>query len=293
MSESSRMDEYWRILRGTYSREGLPEWIVEHDRLKASRALVKRLRASAAACNRVPASGRPAVRQRPQPVTVRQGSPRQPAAPVRRFSAPSAAARVAVHDIEHRASGGSPGSLSGYAALYGRPSVNLGGFVETLAPGAFRSTVKRINEGSHDLFLLTEHTQQNILARVSAGNLRVEEDSVGLRFTVELPDTQLGRDVRELVARKVLRGMSFSFAPVRDTWPERGKRIVHDLTAYEISIVSTPAYPQTSVLVSRSVPDSVTWSAAHMQALSARARVGRITSKTPRSVAGVAGIEWR
>jgi len=292
MSASSRMDEYWRILRGTYSREGLPEWLVEHDRLKASRALVERLRASAAACNRPP---RPAVRQRPKPSTVRQGqgSPRQPAAPVRRCSAPSAAARVAVQDIQHRASGGSPGSLSGYAALYGRPSVNLGGFVETLAPGAFRSTVKRINEGTHDLFLLTEHTQQNVLARVSAGNLRIEEDSVGLRFTVELPDTQLARDVRELVARKILRGMSFSFASVRDTWPERGKRIVHDLTAYEISVVSTPAYPQTSVLVSRSVPDSVTWSAAHMQALSARARAGSVASTAPRSVVSVPGLEWR
>lgn len=293
MSESSRMKEYWAILRGTYSREGLPEWIVEHDRLKASRALVRRLRESAAACNRPPASRQPSARQRPRPTTARQGSPRQPAAPVRRCAAPSAAARVAVHDIEWRATGASPGRLSGYAALYGRPSVNLGGFVETLAPGAFASTLRRIREGEHDLFLLTEHTQQNVLARVTAGNLSVEEDSVGLRFSVELPDTQLARDVRELVARKVLRGMSFSFASIRDSWPERGKRVVHDLTAYEISIVASPAYPQTSVLVSRSVPDSVTWSAAHMQALSARARAGRVARTVPRGVVSVPGLEWR
>jgi HK97 family phage prohead protease len=287
MPATRESDQYWRMLRATYAREGLPEWIIEHDELNASRAMVGRLRALAAA------PARPASRRHRPLSTVRQGSPRLPTAPVRRDVAHSAAARVAVSDVALRAVNGSPGALSGYAALYGRPSVNLGGFVETLAPGAFRSTVQRINRGEHDLFLLTEHTQQNVLARVSAGNLRVEEDSVGLRFTVDLPDTQLGRDVRELVARKVLRGMSFSFALIRDTWPERGKRVVHDLTAYEISIVSTPAYPTTSVMVSRSTPDAVTWTAARMQALSGKARAGTVATVAPRNAASVAGIEWR
>ncbi|MFN9368767.1 MAG: HK97 family phage prohead protease [Planctomycetia bacterium] len=118
---------------------------------------------------------------------------------------------------------------------------------------------------------MTEHTQQNILARVTAGNLRVAEDATGLRFTVELPETHLGHDVRELIDRGILRGMSFSFATVRESWPQPGRRTVHDLTAFEISIVSTPAYPATSVMLSRSaVPDDVAWRAVRLKALSAR-----------------------
>jgi HK97 family phage prohead protease len=192
--------------------------------------------------------------------------------------------------VSLRASGTSPGTLSGYAAMYGKPSVNLGGFVETLAPGAFRSTLARIKAGEHDLFLLTEHTQQNILARVSAGNLRLEEDAAGLRFTVELPDTQLGRDVRELVGRGVLRGMSFSFSPIRDSWPQPGSRTLHDLTAYEISIVSSPAYPSTSVMATRGRPDAVGWQVARLKALAARPTRAAIARPAARSTAG---IEWR
>jgi HK97 family phage prohead protease len=211
-------------------------------------------------------------------------------APARRPTPPSAAVRADVRPAEPRAATGSPGVLVGYAAMYGRPSVNLGGFVETLATGAFRSTLARIKAGEHDLFLLTEHTQQNVLARVSAGNLSVEEDSVGLKFTVTLPDTQLGRDVRELVQLGVLRGMSFSFSPIRDSWPEAGKRIVHDLTAFEISIVSSPAYPSTSVVASRSKSDAIAWKVAALRALAAKVTRGKAAKTAARSTGG---IEWR
>jgi len=230
-----------------------------------------------------------AATARPSTTTQRPSSTLQRPARARRFT-PSPAARVAVPALSLRASGTSPGTLAGYAAMYGKPSVNLGGFVETLAPGAFRSTLARIKSGEHDLFLLTEHTQQNILARVSAGNLRLEEDSVGLRFTVELPDTQLGRDVRELVGRGVLRGMSFSFAPIRDSWPQPGSRTVHDLTAYEISIVSSPAYPSTSVIATRGRPDAIGWQVARLKALSARPTRAAIARPAARSTSG---IEWR
>lgn len=298
-------DEALAVYRATIGRhERPPGWLIEHDFRETMARVRSRLAEQAARKAAASRSTRKA----------RQGTPRRPAAPARRMLPPSIpAARgarslaeaaagsnggwhyparraVITPRVEVRAAGGSAGVLSGYAAMYGKPSVNLGGFVETLAPGAFRSTLARIKSGEHDLFLLTEHTQQNILARVSAGNLRVEEDAVGLRFTVELPDTQLGRDVRELVARGILRGMSFSFAPIKDTWPEKGKRVVHDLTAYEISVVSTPAYVQTSVIANRAAPDATSWQVARLRALSARPTRATIARPAARSTTG---IEWR
>jgi uncharacterized protein len=303
--------DYLAFYRGTFGPdEPLPEWLRERDELEAMQATLVRLRQSRERVEQQKAARKPRRRM----VNVRRAPAWRPAAPARRMQPPSiAAARgaslidtrapasdggwhypartaIAVPRVEVRASGSSAGVLSGYAAMYGHPSVNLGGFVETLAPGAFRSTLARIKSREHDLFLLTEHTQQNILARVTAGNLRVEEDAVGLRFTVELPDTQLGRDVRELVGRGILRGMSFSFSPIKDTWPDKGKRVVHDLTAYEISIVSSPAYPATSVMANRAAPDATSWQVARLRALSARPTRATISRPAVRSTTG---IEWR
>lgn len=305
MTRATQREQALAAYRCTIGRdERAPGWLIEHDFHATMRRVRGRLARQAA--------GKAATSRRSRKAC--QGTARRPAAPARRMFPPSIpAARGALHvagfrpstapgwhyaaretvvvpQIEARAAGGSPGILSGYAAMYGKPSVNLGGFVETLAPGAFRSTLRRIKEGQHDLFLLTEHTQQNILARVSAGNLRVEEDAVGLRFTVELPDTQLGRDVRELVGRGILRGMSFSFAPIKDTWPEKGRRVVHDLTAFEISIVSSPAYPSTSVIANRAAPDATSWQVARLRALSAKPTRSAIARPSARSTTG---IEWR
>jgi uncharacterized protein len=161
--------------------------------------------------------------------------------------------------------------------MYNRLSVPLGTFVEVLAPGAFQSTLKQVKAGEHDVLAFTEHDRRNLLGRVSAGNLKLEEDARGLRFSLELPDTQLARDARELVARGILKGMSFSFAVVKEKWDSiggRSRRTVHDLLAYEISIVGSPAYPATSVVAARSAVDRISWQIATLRALAAKPMAG-------------------
>jgi HK97 family phage prohead protease len=207
-------------------------------------------------------------------------------APARRHS--STAVRVAGTISETRRMSGSAGVIAGYAAMFNRASVDLGGFREVLAPGAFRSTLAKVAEGQHDVLALTEHDHKNLLGRLTAGNLTLTEDRVGLRFTLELPDTQLGRDVRELVGRGILRGMSFSFATVRDAWVKDGgtrRRTVHDLTMYEVSVVGSPAYPATSVAATRANPNDVWWNAARLRAVSARPTRGAAAVAIARSTA--------
>jgi HK97 family phage prohead protease len=209
------------------------------------------------------------------------------AAPARRVSS-SRAVRAAAAVTEARAGiGGSPGILAGYAAMYDRGSVPLP-FIEVLAPGAFRSSLDRVKQGEHDILAFTEHDRRNLLGRLTAGNLTLAEDSRGLRFTLELPDTQLGRDTRELVQRGILRGMSFSFAVVRESWGKtaagKAQRTVHDLLLYEVSIVATPAYPATSVVATRNAADPLVWTIAGLKAASARpARTARRSVITGRA----------
>jgi HK97 family phage prohead protease len=217
-------------------------------------------------------------------------APQRPA-PARRLTSP--AVRVAGPITETRRMAGSAGVIAGYAAMFNRASVDLGGFREVLAPGAFRSTLAKVREGQHDVLALSEHDYKALLGRTAAGNLTLEEDAVGLRFQLELPNTQLGRDVRELVGRGILRGMSFSFAHARDTWGKDGgtrRRTVHDLTMYEVSVVGSPAYPATSVGATRANPAAEWWAGARLRAIAARPTRGAAAVALSRSTAA---REWR
>jgi hypothetical protein len=141
----------------------------------------------------------------------------------------------------------SPRRLSGYAAVFNTPADILGRFQERIAPGAFRDSL-----GSADQVALWNHDSSFPLGRKSAGTLRLQEDSQGLTFSLDLPDTQMGRDVHTLVTRGDIRGMSFGFTVPQngDEWAmidgKRTRTLVRvDLA--EVSPVTFPAFPSTSV----------------------------------------------
>lgn len=279
-----------------YLRRFVPGYARESDwRLKSPAECVKALREATRAARR---AGAPTVLAGRGSHHTSRGSAPAPSrpAPARRASMPSTAVRVAGPITEVRRASGSPGTIAGYAAMFNRPSVPLP-FIEQLAPGAFRSTLARVKAGEHDVLALTEHNGNNLLGRLTAGNLTLTEDAVGLRFVLELPDTQLGRDVRELVGRGILKGMSFSFAVVKDSWAKgeggRSRRTVHDLTMYEVSVVGSPAYPSTSVSATRSarsVGDDAFWVASRLRAVSARPTRGAAAVAAARSTPA---REWR
>jgi HK97 family phage prohead protease len=79
--------------------------------------------------------------------------------------------------------------------------------------------------------------------------LRLTEDSTGLAFSLDLPETQAGRDVQALAERDDLGGMSFGFTVPDggETWAG-DRRTLRAINLMEISIVSAwPAYPDTSL----------------------------------------------
>jgi uncharacterized protein len=139
-------------------------------------------------------------------------------------------------------------TLVGYAAKFGVRSEDLGGFVESIAPGAFD---RAISEG-HDVRALWNHNPDVVLGRTRAGTLRLSVDEVGLRIETDLPDTQAARDLRVSVARGDVSQMSFGFRTKGDEWrTEDGVpyRTLTDLDLFDVSPVTYPAYPQTEVSV--------------------------------------------
>lgn len=139
-------------------------------------------------------------------------------------------------------------TLSGYAAVYGQDSREIvehgRSFTERIAPGAFNETLR----ASGDVKLYYNHDMSMPLARTRSGTLKLSSDRQGLAFEAILPETTLGNDVRELLARGDLTGeMSFGFFVQEDSWnKDRTERLVKRAKLIEVSLVQDAAYPQTS-----------------------------------------------
>ena len=179
---------------------------------------------------------------------------------VKRSIGPAAAPRAA-------RSGALPGGvLSGYAAVFDSFSVDLGGYVETIAPGAFSRSLAT----GKDIKMLLDHDSGLILGSTAAGTLRLWEDKTGLAFEVDAgTDRTYAADAVRTVDRGDLRGMSFGFYVKQDDWRD-GKqleRTLREVDLFEISAVGFPAYAAPRVTVgaarrARPAPGRGDWRAA-------------------------------
>lgn len=153
--------------------------------------------------------------------------------------------------------------FTGYAAVYDSLSEDLGGFRETIAPGAFTRAVNAAANGSADIRMFLNHNSDIVLGSTKARTLRLSEDSRGLLAEATLPDSVWGHPVAEAVRRGDIRSMSFGFTVPRggDSWSsDRKERTLHTVRLFEVSpITGWPAYAATSASV-RSLVDAIDWS---------------------------------
>jgi len=160
---------------------------------------------------------------------------------------------VVSEDVELRieSDGDGPGTMTGYAARFNKDSVDLGGFIERIKQGAFTDALK-----DADVRGLKNHDPNLLLGRTTAGTLKLEENGIGLKFKLSLPNTTAGRDVAEEVKRGDITGCSFSFRLAKeggDEWHEKDgliKRTIHKIAKiFDVGPVAFPAYPDTTVAV--------------------------------------------
>jgi hypothetical protein len=133
-------------------------------------------------------------------------------------------------------------TLEGYAAVFG-VDAQIGDFVETIRAGAFATALGE----RRDILALVDHDPRAVLARTRSGTLRLAEDSRGLAFNLDVPDTSAGRDVLALAERGDLGGMSFGFTVSDEAW-SGDRRELRSVDLMEISVISSwPAYEGTAV----------------------------------------------
>lgn len=146
--------------------------------------------------------------------------------------------------------------ISGRAIVFNSDSKNMGGFVERIMPQAITSELVE----NSDVFCLYNHDKNQVLARSNKGKgtLALDLDADGVNFMFEAPNTSLGNDVLELVRRGDLTSCSFGFTMpnekdalrwYRDEDGTLRRDILKIDGLFDVSIVNTPAYSETSVSV--------------------------------------------
>lgn len=138
--------------------------------------------------------------------------------------------------------------VRGMASVYNSWSENLGGFREMIMPGAFDDVL------NDDVRALVNHDPNLILGRTKAGTLRISAGENGLEYEYDNGGQTYANDLLISLKRGDVNQSSFSFSVARKgaEWRD-GKdgimeRIIHKVSRlYDVSPVTFPAYPDTSV----------------------------------------------
>ena len=150
--------------------------------------------------------------------------------------------------------------ISGYSVVFGVQSeilydtVNNRMFKEIIDPKAITPELLKRS----DVKAVLEHSAERLLARYKngTGTLSLRIDTRGLFYYFEAPHTADGDYALEMIKRGDITGSSFKFTatPKDCTWTKQENGIwvrrVNKISGlYDVSIVSDPAYSETSVSV--------------------------------------------
>lgn len=139
-----------------------------------------------------------------------------------------------------------PRMITGTAVVYDSASEDLGGFIEIIKPGTFTASLK-----TADVRALINHDLSYPLGRTKYGTLRLLDDDKALRVEIDPPSTTYVADLIENIRAKNLAGMSFGFMATEQEWGRTADgttlRTITKAEIFDVSVVSDPAYPETSV----------------------------------------------
>ena len=149
--------------------------------------------------------------------------------------------RFSEEEFDYRADDNGLGTVSGVIVRYGD--------VAQLGP----TLTEQIERGAFNLSLPwwanRMHQRPSILG-ATGSNLTLSDDADALRFRLELPSTQLGRDTAYELGNGFLRGASIELGQVKDSYSGL-RRTIQKSTAVRFGLVDKPAYPDSLLKVNR------------------------------------------
>ena len=134
--------------------------------------------------------------------------------------------------------------ISGIAMPYGATTRIAGMFSESVEPGAFKID---------DVILNRMHRRDDPIARTGGGGLELTDSTESLSLRAEIPSYR--EDVRDMVARKILRGFSVEMSVTAEDWPNPDRRIIRAATLHGIGLVDRPAYGEATAAIAKRMQD--------------------------------------
>ncbi len=135
--------------------------------------------------------------------------------------------------------------ISGYFAVFNSEYEMWPGAVESIADTAFDGAL------ADDIRCLIDHETRLVLGRNKAGTLTLKVDTRGLWGEVRInPNDQDAVNLYERVKRGDVDQCSFGFDILDEEFEDRGDTVkwtIKKVKLYEVSVVTFPAYEETSV----------------------------------------------
>lgn len=161
-------------------------------------------------------------------------------------------------NVEMRAEEGKESrTIVGTAAVF-NSITDLRYYKEQIDPAAFDDILADEN---HDVVALVNHDNNMVVARRSAGTLKMWKEDNKLKYSFDAPNTTAGNDLLENIRLGNIRGSSFQFEVSEANWkwdPDNDRNdlrtIVKVSRLWDVGPVTFPAYEDTDVSA-RSKPE--------------------------------------
>ena len=135
--------------------------------------------------------------------------------------------------------------VEGVAMPYGSTARIMGAFDERVTAGAFA--------GLDDVTLNRMHERSDIIARTGGGGLVLDDSASRLHLRADVPSYRA--DVRDLVARRILRGLSVEMRVTAEDWPAPDQRIIRAAELHAIALVDRAAYGDATLQLAKRARD--------------------------------------
>jgi HK97 family phage major capsid protein/HK97 family phage prohead protease len=159
--------------------------------------------------------------------------------------------RPATGELEQRSVDGGAAQVDGRRLRglipYNVESRDLGGWTEVIDPGALTQT------DLSNLIATREHDRAHLLGRYPT-TLQVEDRSDGFAWSVDLPGSPVGEDVRVAVQRGDLRASSWRMIVGRDYWAGDVRHVADIAELHDVTVTAMPAYGDEARAEYRSLP---------------------------------------
>jgi Escherichia/Staphylococcus phage prohead protease len=141
--------------------------------------------------------------------------------------------------------------IEGYASYFGE--VDRGG--DIVAKGAYGASLAALSARGGQVKMLWQHDPAQPIGVWD----EVREDARGLHVTGRiLSDVARGREAAALIAAGAIDGLSIGYRTVKATKDDKGRRLLHELELWEVSLVTFPMLPSARVGAKGDSPEAET-----------------------------------